>query len=176
MKEAAKLILFTVVLVVLAAALVNAHPHFRKAVVAKLPDLEIRLEYITYPWNPSHLSEVKEGFIFSCGNATVELSRPVSDGTKEIAAGKYLLRARAKDVDHWTLLLVPPPPDRNTPPDMAKAIELETKTLTGRPVNDHLSLDISPGHGETDGKALFVLSWGDRQLEGVLADLEPAKK
>ncbi len=158
-----------------AAIALSAHPHFRKTVVAKLPDLEIKLEYITYPWNPAHLSEVKEGFVFSCGNAAVEFSKPVKIGSQELPAGKYLLRARAKDVDHWTLVLLPPPPDRNTPPDMSKAVELATKTLTGRPVNEHLSLDIAPGHGDTDGKALFVLSWGDRQLEGVIADFSMPK-
>ena len=176
MTKATRLVLFAAILAVSAAAVVNAHPHFRKSVVAKLPDLEIKLEYITYPWNPSHLSDVKDGFIFNCGNATVEFSKPVTAGGKEIAAGRYLLRARAKDVDSWTFLLVTPPPDRSTPPDMTKAIDLVTKTLTGRPVNDHLSLDISPGHGETEGKALFVLSWGDRQLEGVLAEFELPKK
>ncbi len=176
MKKAAKFALFAAILAVSAAAFLGAHPHFRKAVVAKLPDLEIKLEYITYPWNPSHLSDVTEGFIFNCGSATLELSKPVTAGAKEIAAGKYLLRARAKDVDNWTLLLIPPPPDRSAPPDMTKAIELKTKTLTGRPVNNHLSLDISPGYGETDGKALIVLSWGDRELQGVLAELELPKK
>jgi hypothetical protein len=152
------------------AFLLSAHPHFRKTVVAKLPDQEIKLEYITYPWNPAHLSEVKEGFVFSCGNATVEFSKPIKIGAQELQAGRYLLRARAKDVDNWTLIVLPPGPDRNTPPDLTKAVELSTKTLTGRPVYDHLLLDITPGHGDTAGKALFVLSWGDRQLEGIIAD------
>jgi len=162
-------------LVLIVAALLGAHPHFRTSVVAKLPDMEIKLEYITYPWNPAHLSEVKDGFVYSCGNATVELSKAVKIGNQEIGAGKYLLRARAKDVDHWTMILLPPPPDRNTPPDMSKAIELETRTLTGRPVCEHLALDISAGHGETNGKALFILAWGDRQLEAVIADFSMPK-
>jgi hypothetical protein len=53
---------------------------------------------------------------------------------------------------------------------MAKGIELKTRTLGNRPVFDHLLLDVSAGHGDTDNKGLIVLAWGDRQLEGVLAD------
>jgi hypothetical protein len=148
----------------------GSHPHFRKSLVARMPDLEVRLEYTTYPWNAAHLAEVKDGFVFNCGNATLELSKAVKPGAVEIPAGKYLLRARAKDVDHWTLILIPAPPDRNTQPDMSRAIDLQTRTLGGRPVFEHLMLDISAGHGDTDGKGMIVLAWGDRQLEGMLAD------
>jgi hypothetical protein len=59
---------------------------------------------------------------------------------------------------------------------MAKAIELKTLALSGRQMSDHLSLDVSPGHGDTDGKALLVLSWGDRQLQGELADFGEVKQ
>jgi len=156
--------------------LVSSHPHFRKSVTAKLPDLELKLEYTTYPWNPSHLAEVKDGFIFNCGNASVELSNAAKHGSAVVAEGKYQLRARAKDVDNWTFLLVPVPEDRNAKPDMMKAIELPTKTFTGRPVRNHLLLDVSAGHGETDNMALFVLLWGDRELEGVLADFSMPQK
>jgi hypothetical protein len=153
------------------AAMLLSHPHFRKSITAKLPaGLEVKFEYTTLPWNPAHLTEVKDGFVFHCGNATVELGAVAKNGSTEIPAGKYLLRARAKDVDHWTFLLVPQPPDRNTPPDMTKAIELPTKTSKTGETHDHLSLDLTPGHADTDGKALFVLSWGDRLLEGVLAE------
>jgi hypothetical protein len=157
-------------LIAVSASIVSSHPHFRKSLVAKMPDLEVKLEYTTYPWNAAHLAEVKEGYVFNCGNATVELSKAVKPGAAEIAAGKYLLRARAKTVDNWTLLLIPAPPDRNTQPDMSRAVELQTRTLGNRPVFDHLLLDVSAGHGDTDNKGLIVLAWGDRQLEGVLAD------
>jgi hypothetical protein len=154
----------------------SAHPHFRKTVIARISDTEIKLEFTTYPWNPAHLSEVKGGFLFHCGNALLETNKPVKVGTTEIPAGKYQLRARAKDLSNWTFLLIPAPPDRNTPPDMAKAIELKTLALSGRQMSDHLSLDVSPGHGDTDGKALLVLSWGDRQLQGELADFVEVKQ
>ncbi len=174
MSSRLKITAATVVALAAFAALAGSHPHFRKTVVARMPDLEVKLDYTTYPWNPAHLAEVKDGFVFNCGNATVELSKAVKPGAVEIPAGKYQLRARAKTVDNWTLILIPAPPDRNTPADMAKVLELETRTLGGRPVVDHLLLDISAGHGETNNKGLIVLAWGDRQLEGVLADFSAA--
>ncbi len=176
MNKTHKNLLFAALVMLGLAVVVSAHPHFRKTVIATLPDLEVKLAYTTLPWNPAHLAEVKEGFVFHCGGATVEFNKPVKIGAQELAAGKYLLRARAKDVNNWTFILLPAPPDRNTQPDMTKAIELATKTLTGQPIQQHLSLDITPGHGDTDGKALFVLNWGDRQLEGVLASFALPKQ
>jgi hypothetical protein len=157
------------------AVVVVSHPHFRKTVIAKMPDLEVKLDYTTLPWNPAHTAEVKEGFIFSCGYATVELDKPAKHGAREIPAGKYQLRARAKDLDNWTFLLIPAPADRNAKPDMTKAVELTTRTLKDRPVHDHLTVDVSAGHGDTDNKAMLVLAWGDRQLEGILADFSMPK-
>lgn len=157
--------------VLVSAAFLPSHPHFRKSITAKLPaGLEVKLEYTTLPWNPAHLSEVKDGFVFHCGNATVELGANVKNGSSDIPAGKYLLRTRAKDVDHWIFFLVPQPPDRTTPPDMSKAIELPTGTSRTDTSHGHLTLDLTPGDGDNDGKAVFVLAWGDRLLEGVLAE------
>ncbi len=165
-----------VALVVLAAAIVvQSHPHFRKTVNASLPGLEVKLTYTTYPWNPAHLSEVKDGFVFHCGNAVLELNSPAKHGSVTIPAGKYLLRARARNADDWTFLLIPAPEESNAKPDLTKAIALPTKTLTGRPVENHLSVDICAGHGETDNMALIVLQWGDRRLEGQLADFKTAE-
>jgi hypothetical protein len=157
------------------AMVAGSHPHFRKTVIAKMPELEVRLDYTTLPWNAEHTSQVKDGFIFSCGFATLELDKPAKQGAREIPAGKYQLRARAKDLDNWTFLLIPAPADRNAKPDLTKAVEMTTRTLKGRPIHDHLVVDVSAGHGETDNKAVVVLAWGDRQLEGVLADFAMPK-
>jgi len=176
MQKKIRLPILVILSVLIISIVAGSHPHFRKIVTAKLPDLELKLEYTTYPWNPSHLAEVKDGFIFHCGNASVELSNAAKHGSVTVPAGKYQLRARAKDVDNWTFLLIPVPEDRNAKPDITKAVELPTKTFTGRPVRNHLLLDVSAGHGETDNMALFVLLWGDRELEGVLADFSMPRK
>jgi len=62
------------------------------------------------PWNPVHLAEVKDGFVFHCGYATIELIGDAKLGDKTIPAGKYALRARAQDVNTWTFFVAPPPP------------------------------------------------------------------
>lgn len=175
MSKTIRLSTLAAALVTLAVPLVSSHPHFRKTVSAKLPGLEVRMEYTTLPWNPAHLSEVKEGFVFHCGYASVELIGEAKLAGRDIAAGKYVLRAVAKDADNWTLFLAAPPADRNGPVDMSTAIQLPTKSLKGQSVHEHLTLDLVPGHGETENKALFVLSWGDRQLEGVLAEFAAPK-
>ena len=162
-------------ILLLTAPILASHPHFRKTVSAKLPGLEVSMEYTTLPWNPVHLSEIKDGFVFHCGYATVQLTGTARLAGKEIPAGKYVLRARAKDADNWTFVLAPPPPDRNAPVDMAGAIELPTRFLKNQSMHEHLTLDLFPGRGDTDNKALFVLSWGDRQIEGVLADFAALK-
>ena len=172
MRKASRLLLPVMLGVLATAIAVHSHPHFRKTVTASLPGLEVKIEYTTYPWNPAHLAEVKEGFVFHCGNALVELNAPAKHGSLTIPAGKYLLRARAGNADDWTFLLIPALEGRNAKPDLTKAIALPTKTFTGRPVEYHLSLDICAGHGETDNMALFVLQWGDRRLEGQLADFK----
>ncbi len=175
MPRTAKLAAAAFLMVILWAAVAGSHPHFRKSLVARMPDLEVKLDYITYPWNAAHLAEVKPGFVFNCGNAVLELSKAVKPGSVEIPAGKYQMRARARDVDNWTLLLIPAPAGGNAQGDISKAFELPTRTLTGRPVFEHLLLDICAGHGETNNKGLVLLAWGDRQLEAVLADFSPAQ-
>jgi hypothetical protein len=64
MSSRLKLVLATFFVVATFASLAGTHPHFRKALVARMPDLEVKLEYTTYPWNPVHLAEVKDGFVF----------------------------------------------------------------------------------------------------------------
>jgi len=163
-------------ILLLAVPLVLSHPHFRKSTSARLPGLEVKMEYTTLPWNPVHLAEVKDGFVFHCGYATLELVGDAKLGDKTIPAGKYVLRARAKDANTWTFFVAPPPADRNAPIDMAKAIDLLTKSSGGQSLHQHLSLDLVPGHGETDNMALIVLAWGDRQIEGRLAGFTAPKK
>ncbi|MGH9340565.1 MAG: hypothetical protein ACRD1R_13470 [Acidobacteriota bacterium] len=151
----------------LAASLLTAHPHFRKTVDASTRDMEVKVQYTTYPYNEAHLDSVEDGFIFNCGNATLSIAKGnLTAGGQALAAGNYLLRARAKNTDDWTLLLVPEAQagdPRN--PDLSNAIELQTVTLTGQPTTHHLSLDLHGGHGPTDGKLVLSLLFGPRTLE-----------
>ena len=147
-----------------------AHPHFSKTVTAQLGDNELKLGFTTYPYNPEHLSEVVDGFIFHCGRATLDVKGNFTSGASQISTGSYLVRARARTVDDWTLFLIPSDTaGAGGSVDLSKGIELETTTLTGLPTVHHLDLDLYSGHAETDGKMILAVAFGERKLEGILA-------
>jgi hypothetical protein len=161
---------------VLACGIIIAHPHFAKTIMAKLQNgPEFKLEHITLPYNESHLKEVKDGFLFHCGRAKLNINKEVQSGKTKIPAGNYALRAKAKTADDWTLVLIPESamPATGQQPDMAKmmasALPLESKTITGHSNMDHLELNIMPGHGATDGKIVLSVGFGTRVVEGVLS-------
>jgi hypothetical protein len=161
-------------LVLLAAIIVCgavvAHPHFSKTVTAELSGNELKLNFTTYPYSAEHLAEVADGFVFHCGRAVLDVKGAFSSGTAAIPAGSYLVRARARSVDDWTLFLVPAAAaGAGSNVDLSKGIELDTTTLTGLPTVHHLDLDLYSGHGETDGKLILAVAFGERKLEGTLA-------
>ncbi|MEW5975955.1 MAG: hypothetical protein AB1898_09145 [Acidobacteriota bacterium] len=151
------------------APLVPAHPHFSKTVTAvPVKGLELKLQYVTLPYNDRHLTEAKDGFLFHLGRAKLDVMGEFTSGENKIAAGSYLLRARARTVDDWTLLLIREAEagdPRN--PDVSKAIVLDSKTYTGQAEVHHLDLDITGGHGATDGKLILQAAFGSRRVEGV---------
>ena len=161
-------------LVLLAAIIVCsavvAHPHFSKTVTAQLGANELKLSFTTYPYSAEHLAEVGDGFVFHCGRAVLDVKGDFSSGTVAIPAGSYLVRARARNVDDWTLFLIPADAAGDgSNADLSRGIELETATLTGLPTVHHLDLDLYSGHGETDGKVILAVAFGERKLEGSLA-------
>lgn len=163
---------FSILILILVSGVVLAHPHFRKTITASIQKgPEFKLEHITLPYNEARLKEVKENFIFNCGYAKLTVSKNVESGNAKIPAGTYLLRARAKTVDDWTLILLPEsaagPGGKVEPEAAVTALKLQTKTLTGRPKADHLEWNIMPGHGATDGKIIISLAFGSRVLESV---------
>ncbi len=161
------MVLFAAVLI---CGAVLAHPHFSKTVTAQLGDNELKLNFTTYPYNAEHLSEVTDGFVFHCGRAVLDVKGNFNSGTAAIPAGSYLVRARARNLDDWKLFLVPSDAAGNgSNLDLSKGIELETHTLTGLPTEHHLDLDLYSGHGETDGKMILGVAFGERKLEGTLA-------
>jgi len=155
---------------VLVCGAVLAHPHFSKTVSAELGDNELKLNFTTYPYNADHLSEVTDGFVFHCGRAVLDVKGNFNSGSRAIPAGSYLVRARARNLDDWTLFLVPADTAGNgNSVDLSKGIELKTRTLTGLPTVHHLDLDLYSGHDETDGKMILGVAFGERKLEGTLA-------
>lgn len=165
-----KRMLFTASIVTLVAvASVVGHPHFRKTVSASVKGLDLKVQYSTVPYNPVHLKDVKDGFLFHCGRAKVTVEGEMSSGGQKISAGSYLLRAQAKSVDDWTFYLIPEASagDPNKP-DVSKGIALETQSLTGQPNIAHLDVNLTGGHGPTDGKLVLSVAFGPRRIEGII--------
>lgn len=155
----------------LLVGLVIAHPHFSKSVSAETQQLSVTVSHFTVPYNPAHLADVTSGFVFHCGRAKVSVGKgALKSGGRTLGAGNYLLRARARSVDDWTLILVPEAEAGADPnnPDLSNGIELRTITKNGQPVTDHLTLDLHGGSGDTDGKLILSVAFGPRTVDGVL--------
>jgi len=153
----------------LAVSLVIAHPHFSKTVTADMKGTTITLNFTTYPYNEAHLSQVQQGFVFHCGRAKVRLTADAMSGSETIPAGDYVLRAQAESVDDWTLILVPAGQTENSyGVDLSSGIRLASSTLTDQPSVHHLALDLNSGHGDTDGKMVLSVAYGERRIEAVL--------
>ncbi|MCI0421774.1 MAG: hypothetical protein L0312_21525, partial [Acidobacteria bacterium] len=164
----ATLLVTTLLLVCLVGALF-AHPHFDKTVTASVKGLELKLTYITLPYNAKHLEGIKEGFVFGCGRAKLTVAGEMTVGNTKLGAGAYFLRAKAKSADEWTLVLIPEAlagDPRN--PDVSKGTALETKSFANQAVLHHLDLNLTGGHGPTDGKLVVSVAFGSRRIEGVI--------
>ena len=162
-------------MVVCLAGTMIAHPHFNKTVTASVKGLELKLTYFTLPYNAKHLEGIKEGFVFHCGRAKLNVAGEMTVGSAKLGAGSYLLRAKAKSADEWTLILVPEA-EAGDPqkPDLSKAIALDTKSFSKQSELHHLDLNLTGGHGDTDGKLLVTVSFGSRRIEAAITLPAPA--
>jgi len=157
------------VLSVCIASTVMAHPHFNKSVTAAVKGLELKLSYFTLPYNAKHLEGIKEGFVFHCGRAKLNVAGEITAGSTKLGAGTYFLRAKARSADEWTLVLIPEAQAGDPQnPDISKGIALETKSFTKQSELHHLDLNLTGGHGDTDGKLLVSVAFGSRRIEAVI--------
>jgi hypothetical protein len=158
------------VFALLIAGSVLSHPHFRKTVSANMKGLDLKLQYTTLPYNELRLKEVTPGFVFHCGRAKLTVEGETSSANNKIVAGGYLVRAQAKSLDEWTLYLIPEAAAGDpSKPDLSKGLALETNTLTKQSDNAHLDLNLTGGHGPTNGKLVLSVAFGTRKIEGVLS-------
>ena len=160
----------SVALLVTLTALVLSHPHIRKTVGASAEGVQLKLSYFTLPYNAEHLAEIKEGFVFHCGRATLEISGTVESAGVKVSTGQYDLRAKAESADKWTLLLIPKAPEGSGGQQgSSREIPLESRSATGDHQAHHLNLDLISGHGDTDGKLILSVAFGSRTVEGILS-------
>ena len=146
-------------IVLLGAGFVSGHPHFSKTLSAKTQTHDIELSYFTLPYNEANLSQVNEGFVFITGGATLNIKKgSVTNNGHTFGPGEYLIRARANSLDSWDLIMVSKADAGAQGSDMTKAVKLTTTTHTDTAEGGHLTLDITGGHGENDGK-MVVWVW-----------------
>jgi hypothetical protein len=157
----------------LAAAVAStalAHPHFPKTVTAKLPSgVEVTISYGTTPANEMQAQNVKPGEFVTPRRPTLKLSAELKTATATLPAGDYTIGVIKNSDKDWTMALFPGAPERGKPVDMAKVIKLDSLFEGGKGTAEHMLIDVTPGHGKFEGKAVLTLHFGTLFLSGVLA-------
>lgn len=156
-------------LVLAAPAALMAHPHFNKTVTAKLPSgVEVTIAYNTTPANELRAKEVKVGTFVTPRRPTVKLSGDLKSGPATVPAGQYTIGVVKNSETDWTMALYPGEVARGAEPDLAKVIKLDSMYSASAGTAEHMLIDISPGHGKFEGKAVLTLHFGSMFLAGAL--------
>ena len=161
------LALTAVALVAASAAL--AHPHFNKTVTASLPQgVEAKISYATTPANETHAENAAVGQFVTPRRPVLELSGEVTVGSATLAAGEYTIGVIKNAENDWTLALYPGRLGRGDTPDDAKVIRLDSMFSKEKGTAGHMLVDITPGDGKFEGKAVLTLHFGSLFLAGAL--------
>lgn len=147
----------------------TAHPHFSKTVTAGLDGVEAVITYRTVPSNEEHTRSAAAGTFVTPRGPRLTLSAAVQAGDVSLPAGEYTIGAIKNSDGDWTMALYPGQIARGSEPDMSKMIRLDSFFSTTHGTAEHLVVDISPGHGKHEGKAVLVLHFGSLHLTGALS-------
>jgi hypothetical protein len=155
---------------VIIAGAALAHPHFNKTVTATLPQgVEVTITYNTTPANEVHAQNAKLGEFVTPRRPVLKLSAELKAEKLTLAAGEYTIGAIKTAEKEWVLALYPGKLQRGEAADSAKAIRLESIFAADKGTAEHMLIDITPGHGKFEGKAVLTLHFGSLFLAGVLA-------
>lgn len=155
---------------VLVAGAALAHPHFNKTITAKLPSgVEVTITYNTTPSNETHAQNAKVGEFVTPRRPMLKLSADVKADAVTIPAGEYTIGVVKVSDKEWTMALYPGAPQRGVAIEMAKLIKLDSMFETDKGTAEHMLIDLTPGHGKFEGKAVLTLHFGSLFLAGVLA-------
>ena len=154
----------------LAASVALAHPHFNKTVTVTLsPGVEVTISYNTTPANETHAQTAKVGEFITPRRPVLKLSSELKTDKTTLPAGEYTIGVIKNAEKDWTLALYPGRLQRADVPDSTKAIRLESMFSADHGTAEHMLIDITPGHGKFEGKAVLTLHFGSLFLAGVLA-------
>jgi hypothetical protein len=156
--------------VLFASSSLWAHPHFKKTVTANLPGgAEAKISYNTTPANETHATNAAVGAFLTPRRPLLSLSAELTAGGVTVPAGDYTIGVIKNGDDDWTLALHPGRLGRGDQPDMAKVIKLESKYSSSAGTAGHMLIDITPGAGQFEGKAVLTLHFGSLFLAGALS-------
>jgi hypothetical protein len=147
-----------------------AHPHFNKTVTVSLPQgVEAKIIYNTTPANEERAANAAVGEFITPRGPVLELSGELTAGDTTLAAGQYTIGVIKNAEDDWTLALYPGRLGRGATPDATKVIRLESMFSKDKGTAPHMLIDVTPGDGKLEGKAVLTLHFGSLFLAGVLA-------
>jgi hypothetical protein len=151
------------------ATVALAHPHFNKTVTASLPQgVDATITYNTTPANETHAQTAKVGEFITPRRPILKLSGELKTDKATLAAGEYTIGVIKNAEKDWTLALYPGRLERAATPDSSKAIRLESMFSSDKGTAEHMLIDITPGSGRFEGKAVLTLHFGSLFLAGVL--------
>ena len=155
---------------VLGTTLALAHPHFSKKVTVVLPgDVEASVSYRTLPANETHTDQAEVGSFMTPRRPTLTLAGDINAGSVTIPAGDYTIGVIKNSASDWGMVLLPGRLTRGETPDLSKMIKLDSHYSTTHGNAAHLRIDIEPGHGDREGKAVLSVAFGSLFLEAVLS-------
>lgn len=164
------LCVFGVGVLLVTASFTLAHPHFNKTVTCQLPSgAEATIKYNTTPANLAHAENAAVGTFITPRRPTLTLSADVMSGGTSVPAGEYTIGVIKNEAGDWTMALYKGALGRGMEPDMAQVIKLDSMYSGNEGSADHMLIDITPGKGEFEGKAVLTLHFGTMFLAGSLS-------
>lgn len=157
------------VLVLVGTAAIMAHPHFNKKVIAQLPGgIEATITYVTVPSNEEHTQKAEIGSFLTPLSPRLNLSGELIVGSIRIPAGAHIIGVVKKGAEDWTLALYPGRLGRGERVDTSRLIQLDSMYYRTDEAFEHLTIDISPGHGRFEGRAVLTINFSTLTLHGAL--------
>ena len=159
-----------VVAVVWAPSLGLAHPHFNKTITCALPGgAEATIAYNTTPANVTHAETAKVGEFITPRRPSLKLSADVTAGGITLPAGEYTIGVVKNGPNDFVMALYKGGLARGATPDMANVIKLDSAYSGSAGSAEHMLIDITPGKGKFEGKAVLTLHFGTLFLEGAIS-------
>jgi len=160
----------TFLVILVGATFVIAHPHFNKKVTAQLPGgVEASITYQTVPANEEHTRNAEVGSFVTPRSPLLTLSGELNVGSITIPAGELIIGVVKNGPEDWTLALYPGQIGRGQAPESSKLIKLDSMYWKTEEVIEHLTIDITPGHGQHEGKAVLTIHFGTLAVHGALS-------